>query len=529
MKRLFILISLIISYSGLIAQEQKQDIFKNDLPIEKVDELQFFAFFINQGVTSNFYPENVFMKGQVIGRLFGDNTTRSTDSTVTAYFEQRLIPFFIYQPKIFNGKALLRASFEIDFTWGDASYGAGGNLGGAISSDFVNIQTQNIELELIPNKYWKINLGLMRMFDTPYNPYRIYVDKMLNTSYRLGYWGTDAVGVTARRDDDVSNLKLGFYQLYENNIEEMDDVYLFESHYQRKLNKLWKLGSSLYFLVDNSNGEGGVSIYSQGLNSKLNGYNGTFRFFDFGNKSYRANIAWLGAYFSRNEDFILDRFQWTGFFNYNLGRADIADGNGGWQKGADIAGFAINTRAAYRFGQTINDYVSIDALYSTGDDNNLKDKKYSGVITGNTWGAPAGIFVGTGSYLLFPHANVVNRFTPAIADFSNMGYGLYSAVIKGSYDFIPNKLNAKIGLAHANSVVAPAGGGNVIGTEINGSTSYNFGPFMSLEFHAAYLNLGNFYDSNDGTYSFDINGSAVTSGRPKNPWTAFLVFKWLMF
>ncbi|WP_439184526.1 hypothetical protein [Carboxylicivirga taeanensis] len=528
MKKILWILSLILCLGKLHAQDEGKDIFKDDLPKEENKELQFFAFFISQGVTSNFYPENVFMKGQVIGRLFGDNTTQTSKNKTTRYVEQRLIPFFIYQPKLFDGKALLRASFEIDFTWGDASYGAGGNLGGAISGDFVNLQTQNVELELIPNKYWKVNLGLMRMFDTPYNPYRVYVDKMLQTGYRLSYWGTDAVGITARRDDDISNLKVGFYQFYENNIEELDDVFLLEGHYQRKITPLWKIGGSIYHLQDRANGEGGVSIYAQGLNSKLNGYNGTFRFKDFGTSPYKADITWLGGYFSRNEDFIMDRWQMTGFFNYNLGQAKVAS-EGAWVKGADIGGFSANARLAYRHGQTINDYISIDGIYASGDDNALEDKKYSGVITGNTWGAPAGIFVGTGTYLLFPHANVVNRFTPVVADLSNMGYGLTGFSIKASKDIVPHRLNAKLGFGHANSNVAPAGGGKVIGSEVNASLSYNLGPFMSVELHGAYMKLGNFYESNDDSYSFDVNGTAVTEGRPTDPWTAFIVYKWLLF
>lgn len=528
MKKLNFLIAFIIFQTWCFAQENIPTIFDDDLPEQHEKEFQFYAYFISQGVSSNFYPENIFMKGQVIGRLFGDNTTRTDDSLTSYYVEQRILPFFVYQPKLFNGKALLRASFEIDFTWGDASYGAGGNLGSAISSDFVNLQTQNIELEFHPYKYWRINLGLQRLFDTPFNPYRTFFDKMTQTGYRLAFWGTDAVGISVRRDNDFSNLKLGFYQLYENNTQEDDDVILAEASYQKKITRLWKTGGSVYYVRDHANGEGGVSIYAQGLNSKLTGYNGTFRFKGFGSNDYRADIAWLGAFISRNEDFMMDRIRLTAFANYNLGKADI-NVNDAWQKGADIGGLAANARLAYRFGQTEKDFVSVDGIFATGDNNALADKKYSGVITGNTWGAPAGIFIGTGSYLLFPHGNVVNRFTPAIADLSNMGYGLTAGVVNVSKDFIPNKLNAKIGSAFAMSNVTPTGGTNYMGTEFNGSVSYNFGPFMSLGLHTAYLMLGDFYKSNDDTYSFDINGTAIDTGKPKNPWTAFVVFKWLMF
>jgi hypothetical protein len=169
----------------------------------------------------------------------------------------------------------------------------------------------------------------------------------------------------------------------------------------------------------------------------------------------------------------------------------------------------------------------LDLLYTSGDANALKDGKYSGVITGNQWGAPGAIFVSSGSYLLMPHGNVVNRFTPAVMDISNMGYGLTYANLSASKGFIPNRLNAKVGVSAGISNVQPAGGGAIIGTEANGNIQYNFGPYMSLELHGAYLLLGNFYDSKQAAYGSPVNGGI--DGRPVNPWTAFLVFKWLMF
>ena len=90
-----------------------------------------------------------------------------------------------------------------------------------------------------------------------------------------------------------------------------------------------------------------------------------------------------------------------------------------------------------------------------------------------------------------------------------------------------NKLNTKIGVSAGLSNVQPAGGGAFIGAEVNGNIQYNFGPYMSLELHGAYLSLGDFYDSKQAAYGSPVNGDI--DGRPTNPWTAFLVFKWLMF
>jgi len=517
---------LLFLLSEVNAQNPSIRYFEHQIPKKANRELQFFAFYINQGVTSNFYPTSEFLRGQVVGRLFGRNTTNTSDTAMSAYIEQRIIPFFVYQTNLFNGRAILRASFEIDWTWGDAAYGTGGNLGGAISADQVNIQTQNIELELIPWAGWTVNLGLQRMFDTPYNPYRTLFDKMTQTGYRLAYFGTDAVGINIRHDRDFARYKMGFYKFYENDIYRDDDVNMFEAIAETSVTNKWKVGGSVYYVRDRSEGKGGVSILGQGLNSLLNEYNGTFKF-KFGADPYKADIVWLGTFFSRNADYMLDRWHLTGFFNYNIGNAQVRK-TSGWEKGADISGFAANLKTVYRYGQTLDDHVKLDLIYASGDDNGINDKKYNGVMTGNMWGSPASIFISSGAYILMPHGNVVNRYTPAVADLSNMGYGLSAATATISRSIITHRLTTKVGGAAAFSNSAPLAGGSFIGAEANAALIYNIGTFMSLELHGAYMWLGDFYDSADERYGSPVNGGTY-GVRPANPWTTFIVYKWLLF
>ncbi len=516
--------------TSAIAQSPSNQYFSGEIPQKANREFQFLAFYINQGVASNVYAQNDFLKGQVVGRLFGANTTRTSDTLTSQYFEQRLIPFLIYQPKLFNGKATLRASFEIDWTWGDAAYGVGGNFGSAISADQVNMQTQNLELELNPFKGWFVNLGLQRMFDTPCNPYKTMFDKMTQTGYRLAYFGTDGVGITVRKEWDFSRIKAGYYKLYENYVHLDDDVTLFELTGEKDVSKTWKIGGSVHYVKDRASGAGGVSILSQGLNSLLATHNGVYKF-NYGEVDYKADIFWLGTFFGRNTEHVIDPWMITGFVMTNVGMADTLTNKNvsksEWSRATDIFGFSGNLRVSYRYGQTTSDNVTVDLLYTSGDSDGLKDGKYSGVITGNQWGAPGAMFISSGAYLLMPHANVVNRFTPAIMDISNMGYGLTAATLNVSKGIIPHKLNAKIGTAVALSNVEPFGGGMLMGNEINGNVAYNFGPFMSLELHSAYLMLGDFYDSKQSSYGSPVNGDL--DKRPVNPWTAFLVFKWLMF
>ncbi|MBK7336705.1 MAG: hypothetical protein IPJ00_11255 [Saprospirales bacterium] len=96
-------------------------LLEQKLPERPEKEFQFLAYYYNHGMFTNMYPENDFLKGQIIGRLYGQNTTTTSDSLRPFFFEQRLLPFLIYQPKLFDGRAILRASFEIDWTWGDVS------------------------------------------------------------------------------------------------------------------------------------------------------------------------------------------------------------------------------------------------------------------------------------------------------------------------------------------------------------------------------------------------------------------------
>lgn len=135
----------------------------NDTPFDKViparanNQLQVFVYSYTQAVVQNFAPENEFLKGQIVGRLFGGNTTRTFEKQTANFYEQRFLPFFVYSPDIFDGKVTLRAAFKVDFTWGDSAYGVGAHTGGAISGSQVNLETQNVEIEYRPAPTWAVD------------------------------------------------------------------------------------------------------------------------------------------------------------------------------------------------------------------------------------------------------------------------------------------------------------------------------------------------------------------------------------
>jgi hypothetical protein len=487
-------------------EEEKQD--------RDPRELDFIGYYFLKGTQSNIAPTNEFLKGQVVGRLFGGNTT-FTSSARSSYAEQRFIPLFTYSPRLFDGWAKIRASFEFDWTWGDANYGAGGNFGGAFGADQVNMQTQNLFVELRPQKNLFINAGLQRIFDNIRVPWYTFTDELLNTGYRLAFFGSDAAGLTAHwMFDTDKRLKVGAYQLYENQVEQDDDVSLFTAEVEKDLSIDSSVGLSFRYVRDTANGEGGVSILGQGLNSSLSNYNGVFNF-DFGNEDHTADVFWAGTQFHKDPLLRQGNTGFGGFAVYNFGEARTAT------RSVSIGGLAGNLRVAHRYGRQMNDQVILDALYTTGDDNNISDGKYGGVLTGNNWTSPGAVFIGHGLYLLLPHGSVVNRFIAATIDIQNLGYGIQAASLQVHKDLVPHKLKVKTaaGIGYASKTID--GMGSRVGTELNFNLRWTMRVFMDLELHAAYLWLGDFYDSPE------VNGDKLE--RPMNPWTVFATFKWISF
>jgi len=502
---LLIAVPAVAQTGGDFAEERKETERK---------ELSFIGYYFMRSEISNVAPTNEFLKGQVVGRIFGGNTTRTSDAEAR-FSEQRFMPMFTYSPRLFDGWAKMRGALEMDWTWGDANYGAGGNFGGAYGADFVNIQTQNLFIEFNPNRSTWINAGLLRLYDNVRVPYYTPVDHLVYKGYRLAMFGSDASGAQLFKALDTDRMvKLGVYQLYENNVEQQDDVTLYEFDLEQALDIETSVGVSMHYLKDVGNGEGGVSILGQGLNSGLSNYNGVFNF-NLGNERYDADVFWAGLHGHHDPLLRQGRFGWGGFAWYNFGKATTTT------RTVDIGGLATNLRLAYRWGGEKEDQIALDGLFTTGDNDNVSDDKYSGVLTGNNWGAPGAVFFSHGLYLLLPHGNVVNRFNAAVIDIQNLGYGFTGGSLTVSKELVPDKWKVKVGVGAGWATSTPSDMEKSIGTELNINIRYRLKVFMDLELHAARLWLGDFYDS-------PVVNGGVTE-RPLDPWTVFVTCKWIMF
>lgn len=512
MKRLLFLLfgALLLVQPGLAQTEGDYPIEKKR---EKPSEFSFIGYYLLRSEHTNVSPANTLFAGQVVGRLFGDNTTRTSDSTAS-FYEQRFMPMITYAPRVLNGWAKIRMSFEFDWTMGDKNYTTGGNIGGAFAADAVNMQTQNIFAEIHPHKSLWINAGLLRFYDNVRVPYLTPTDELVYKGYRLAFFGSDASGATAHwAATNRLFLKGGAYQLYENNTEQDDDVQLYEIAGEYDLDVKNTIGLSAWYLQDHANGEGGIIGYGEGLNSALAGYNGTFRFQLA--DPYKADIFWFGSTFFGDPLLQQGRFGYNGFAMLNMGQVTAGP------RTVDVLGYAGNLRMAWKYGRTSNDILAVDGIFTSGDKNGITDDTYSGVLTGNNWTSPGAVFFSHGLYLLMAHGTVVNRYVGATIDIQNLGYGLTAASFIAQRDLVPNKLRLKLGGGVGMATAVPKPMGSFMGTEVNLNLRYTPKVFLDLELHAAYLMLGGYYDS------AAVNGGRAT--RPDDPWTTFLTLKWIMF
>ncbi len=509
------LVLLLGGAAGARAQEQEA------LPKDSVPkEWTFIGYSFTRTTASNITPSNDILQGQVIGRLFGPNSTVTGDS-LSFFTEQRFVPYFMYRPKILDGWALFRFMGKIDYTWGDQAYGVGGNRGGAINGGQINLQTLMASVDIRPSKTLNFVVGLQRLFDNAYDPNYTTLTQSQTSGYKMMFWGTNAVGANMYSIPKPGmRLRLGWFPLWSNAIARDDGVNLFMADLDTRLAPKLEVGADAWYVRDRGRGGGGITILSEGLNSPLAEYNGAARLrFPSTASTYIADIVWLGGRTAYNRDFLAGRWWADAFAIANVGRIDTV-GTSTTAHAANLLGVAANASLAYKYGMTANDKVWAEATFTTGDGGSIASGKSNVVVTGNVWGSPVGIYSSHHAFLLFPDPQVVNRYYSAVQDISNAGNGLTGFAANASRDLIPNRFSARLGAATAFSNTIPEDGGSYIGSEINAELKYNFKVFLTGGLSAGYLKLGNYYDAPSVTYDHK---------RPMNAWVVFASLSWLMF
>jgi hypothetical protein len=486
-------------------------------------------YFFTRGTLTNQVGDPSGLKGVSLGPIGNLTGSAVRAGDLTAYYvEQRWIPVIEYSPWFVDGLASFRAQFEVDFLWGRAANSVQPNEGGGFNADMVNLQTKNINVAFYPFRdpsRLTLLVGTQPVYDTYLDPTRTPLNDIIRTGYKLTFLGSDATGLSIfsgyKGQSKLSLLPLGNAQS-DKGIEDdprLKYIWLLTADYVYPVQPGTNVGASAWLLRDDAKGDAFVyeGLVKSGPGGGLGSFTGTAR---FNIERPTGTVFWLGTHFHHNIDFRTGRLGASGFLMYNGGQYRSSNPDTALNPQVKISGLSANAELLYNWGRTPNDVVSLEGIYTTGDDD-VTDGRYKSAFTLNMYGLPGAVWFNHKTLLLFPFTSTANNYTGAVSDISNQGYGLRAAIASGAMDLIPNKLNLKLGAALASSDASPprwtedVRRGRFIGAEVNAELKYHIRYLMTVGLHTGYMFKGSFYDG----------AERVTA----NPFAAFTTFTWYAF
>lgn len=459
-------------------------------------------------VVTDVVTTNPLLDGQIIGKLGGTNGTTTQGAPLAWYSEQRVNGFLSYRPPVVDGRIGLTAAFEIDFGFGDDSYGARGNAGGGFGADQVNLQTRRLHMDIRavdkPHHTLDLRLGLQFVSDGVRDPAVARRDDLFRTGGGLRFFGSEATGLTAYgtvRDAGGVRLryKVGAYTLWEFKAAEVDDVTLYQVDAEVLPTWNTRVGVHGWYLNDSSGGTAGN--LGRGPTSQLSELQGGPRLTytdGAGNPAAEVNadVGWVGVDGGLNHDLGKGRLGVNGSFFANLGRITVP--RRGW---VGVSGFMADAEARYHYGAGRGSIVRLAGLYTSGDDPSTP--AYTGVLTANSWGVVGAVYGSHGTYLLFPDISAINRQSSIAYDISNGGAGLITGQAGVGWDAIPNRLNVAV-----NGAVAANARAEYVGSEVNLRLEAEPIPFLKV----------------------GLTGALAFSDLfPVSPFTVFTDLEWVAF
>ena len=435
-----------------------------------------------RAIASNIVTTNPFLDGQVVGPLGGMNGTvvlgaegldldgdgeADRDLDGSRYVEQRGTAFLDWAPTALDGRVSLASAFEIDFLWGDRSYGTGGNTGGGLGADMVNLQTRrlNARLEpgLGPRHALTVVTGLQFLGDSVYDPATARPDDLFRSGAGLRIWGTEAAGVSAYGAvSDASGVRLryraGSFTLVENGVGIRDDAALHVADLQWQPDLRSRVGLHAWLLRDFTEGSGGS--LGTGLTSPLSELQGGPRFVipleeDGTAAEVETDVVWLVADGGFNHALDGGPLGATAMAAYNLGRLYATT-----RDPVTIRGWMVDGQLRFRYAAGAGSTVEAGATMTSRDGTGIN--AYTGMVTGNSFGIASATWGSHGMLLLFQDPWAVNRSTPVVFDISNGGLGMTAVTVSAGYDLVPHRLTLRSGAGHAVD-----GEGTPVGTELN--------------------------------------------------------------
>jgi hypothetical protein len=492
---------------------------------------------------NGFYRAKAYMSNfKTASSATGGNPIIAKDAPTDAFVEQRLRLKFTMGEE--NVKAVV--FFEIDYSaWGDAAgmtkndgawgtgntvtggatgtpsgsnnnfvpgTGAGRNTGGALGADRINLETKNVYLWFkLPNTPLDFTVGMQNQTD----------------AYAGLLWGAaDMAGIFMNGKIEPVTFTLGWAKLYENYTAKTDDLTLYVASAKFAPTKDLKVGGHFYYLQDDTQNDSGISTINPVGNLPTDPQlpaplGGTFAAVGFNKKQ----IYTLGT----DVTFNAGPATISGFALYQWGKRDYLN-NTATLTDVDISGYALDARVDANLGPGKGFF---EALYISGGDNTTE--KYKSIVTLSDFNASPGgnsAFGRTDMQILLFNNDDINMSQAMVGTAGvpanggntspgNAGRGIWH--LAAGYTMpLGAKLTSKVGLGYLSATellkADKAGGstgatlattrkGEGMGTEINANVNYNIMKGLDFGLYGAYVWLGDFYKSQNGSIP-----------DPDNPW-----------
>lgn len=438
-------------------------------PADPVEQgLAAVALFQVRTSVSDLVSTNPLLDGQVVGVIGGASGVVVDPAAVAAGTEQRASLFATYAPRLLDGRAAIHSGFEVDFAWGDAAYGVGGNTGGGFGGDQVNLQTRRLSASLRGDRggaHGRVELGLQWLGDGIADPGRPSPEHLFRTGARGVLFASEAAGILATghlADGWGPRVRgrVGLFTLAEQGFTTPDDAWIAVAGVAGAPGWRSDVGAHVAWLQDRTGGTGGA--LGIGPTSPLSGLMGgpDLDLYD-GNPvppdaAADADLVWVYA---------------DGGHNAGLDGGDVGvHAVGGALVGRlyaprghddDVFGWFADAELRGRWAPGQGSVAAVEVLATSGDD--ADPDRYTGMITGNSYGIVGAVWATHGTSLLFSDPGAINRATSVVPDVSNQGRGLRAAALNVGFDPVPNRLTTQAGLATATRADS-----TWLGTEVHG-------------------------------------------------------------
>ncbi|NOY27955.1 MAG: hypothetical protein GXP62_18985 [Oligoflexia bacterium] len=347
-------------------------------------------------------------------------------------------------------------------------------------------------------------------------------------------WGSEAAGVAAygrieNSARDLLRYRLGGFTLIEDGVALADDATLWVADAELRPAYAWDLGAHAWWLHDNTGGNGGS--FGSGPTSQLSQLQGGPRLVFLNSSASTgtgtataaevdADLLWFSVDAGWNRDLDRGPLGLRGMALANLGRLYVTD-----QPDVDVRGWLLNGELRWRWTRGRGSELALQGLASSGDSSGsgggsaTDDGRYTGIVTGNSYGIVGAVWATHNTLLLFPDPDAINRQVAVVSDVSGAGRGLLAATLSLGFDPIPNRLTTRLTAAQAATA-----SGQAIGTETGAALTWHPLPLFDVGLHGAVVTGARVADM-----TATSPATAPLTTLPAYPWAVLAHLQWVLF